>query len=76
MFSNPMQLIQMMSGNPNPQALMQQMFGGNPVFNRAMEMSKGKSPAQMQQMIRNVAKARGMDDVQLNQFVGQFGLKF
>ena len=71
-----MQLIQMMSGNPNPQALMQQMFGGNPVFSRAMEMSKGKSPEQMQQMIRNVAKARGMDDAQLNQFVGQFGLKF
>lgn len=76
MFNNPMQLIQMMSGNPNPQALMQQMFAGNPVFSRAMEMSKGKSPEQMQQMIRNVAKARGMDDAQLNQFVGQFGLKF
>lgn len=76
MFNNPMQLIQMMSGNPNPQALMQQMFGGNPVFSRAMEMSKGKSPEQMQQMIRNVAKARGMDDAQLNQFVGRFGLKF
>ena len=72
---NPMQLMQIMN-NPNPQALMQQMFGSNPVFNRTMEMTQGKSPEQIQQIVRNVAKARGMDEAQLNQFIGQFGLKF
>ena len=72
---NPMQLMQIMS-KPNPQSLMQQMFGSNPVFNRAIEMAQGKSPEQIQQIVRNVAKARGMDEAQLNQFIGQFGLKF
>lgn len=55
---------------------MQQMFGSNPVFNRTLEMTQGKSPEQIQQIVRNVAKARGMDEAQLNQFIGQFGLKF
>lgn len=55
---------------------MQQMFGSNPVFSRAMEMTQGKSPEQIQQIVRNVAKARGMNEQQLNQFISQFGLKF
>lgn len=73
---NPLQLMQMLGSNPNPQALMQQMFGSNPVFNRAMEMTQGKSPEQIQQIVRNVAKARGMNETQLNQFLNNFGLKF
>lgn len=55
---------------------MQQMFGSNPVFNRTIEMTQGKSPEQIQQIIRNVAKARGINEQQLNQFISQFGLKF
>lgn len=72
---NPMQMLQMMGSSPNPQALMQQMFGNNPVFNRAVQMTQGKSPAELQQIVKNVAKARGMTDAQLTQFVNQFGLK-
>lgn len=55
---------------------MQQMFGNSPVYNRVMEMTRNKSPEQIQQLVRNVAKARGMDEAQLKQFIGQFGLKF
>lgn len=72
---NPAQILQMMGSKANPQAFMQQMFGNNPTFGRTMQMVQGKSPAEVQQIIRNVAKARGMSDTQLNQFVGQFGLK-
>ena len=68
--------MQMLGSNPNPQALMQQMFGNNPIFNRAMEMTRGKSPEQIQQLVRNVARSRGMDETQLNQFLNNFGLKF
>lgn len=68
--------MQMLGSNPNPPALMQQMFGNNPIFNRAMEMTRGKSPEQIQQLVRNVARSRGMDETQLNQFLNNFGLKF
>lgn len=72
---NPMQLMQIMN-SPNPQAVMQQMFGNNPVFNRVMQMTHGKSPEQIQQLVRNVAQSRGMNEMQLNQFLNNFGLKF
>lgn len=72
---NHMQLMQIMR-NPNPQALMQQMFGNSPVYNRVMEMTRDKSPEQIQQLVRNVARSRGMDEMQLNQFLNNFGLKF
>lgn len=55
---------------------MQQMFGNSPVYNRVMEMTRNKSPEQIQQLVRNVARSRGMNEMQLNQFLNNFGLKF
>lgn len=72
---NPMQLLQMLQSSNNPMALMQNMFGGNPLFQRAMQMGQGKSPEQIQQVVRNLAQQRGMNEQQLNQFLSQFGLK-
>ena len=35
---------------------MQQMFGNNPMFGRAMEMAQGKSPEQLKETVMNLAK--------------------
>lgn len=76
MFQNPMQILNLLQNNANPMAMMNQMFGNNPIFQQVMQMTQGKNPNQIQQIIKNVAHERGMDDQQLNQFISQFGLKF
>lgn len=55
--------------------LMQQFAGQNPLMSRAIQMGQGKSPEQMQTLVRNLAKQKGMNDEQLNQFLSQFGLR-
>lgn len=55
--------------------LMKQFAGQNPLMSRAMQMGQGKSPEQMQTLVRNLAKQKGMNDEQLNQFLSQFGLR-
>lgn len=55
--------------------LMQQFAGQNQLMSRAMQMGQGKSPEQIQNIVRNLAKQKGMNDEQLNQFLNQFGLK-
>ncbi len=55
--------------------VMQQLAGTNPLMSRAMQMGQGKSPEQMQTLVRNLAKQKGMNDEQLNQFLSQFGLR-
>ena len=61
---NPMEIMQIfnqLKSNPNPMVLMQQMYGNNPMFQQALNMAKGKSPAELQV---------------LNNFMSQFGFKF
>lgn len=75
---NPMVMAQIMSQlqqSNNPMGMMQNMFGQNPLMQRAMMMSQGKSPQEMQQIVRNLARQKGMSDEQLNQMLGQFGLR-
>lgn len=55
--------------------VMQQLAGQNPLMSRAMQMGQGKSHEQMQTLVRNLAKQKGMNDEQLNQFLSQFGLR-
>lgn len=76
MFQNPMQILNLLQNNANPMAMMNQMFGNNPIYQQVMQMTQGKNPNQIQQIIKNVAHERGMNDQQLNQFINQFGLKF
>ena len=75
MFQNPMQLLNLLQNNENPMGLMNQMFGSNPIYQQVMQMTQGKNPNQIQQIIKNVAH-ESMNDQQLNQFINQFGLKF
>lgn len=75
---NPMEIMQMFNqlrSNPNPMALMQQMFGDNPMFQQALNMSKGKSPLEMQQTIINLAQTKGIDPTVINNLLNQFGFK-
>lgn len=71
-----LQMLNQLKSSPNPMSMMQQMFGNNPVFNNAMRMAQGKSPQEMQQLIRNIAYQRGMNDTDLNNFLSQFGIRF
>lgn len=46
------------------QMMQQQMLGranGNPLFQRAQEMAKGKSPEELEQVARNLCQQRGID---------------
>lgn len=69
------QLMGMLQNSNNPMAVMQNMFGNDPIMQRAMQMAQGKSPEQLQQTVRNLAQQRGMSTDQLNQFLSQYGLK-
>lgn len=70
-----MQLMGMLQNSNNPMALMQSMFGNNPIMQRAMQMGQGKSPEELQKTALNLAQQKGMSPEQLNQFLSQFGLK-
>lgn len=75
LLSNPIQLMGQLQNSGNPMGMMQQMFGNNPLFQRAMQMANGKNPEQLQQTVINLARQQGMNDQQLAQFLANFGLK-
>lgn len=58
--NNPMlQIQQLMRAGKNPNAVLQIMAQSNPQVRQVMQMMNGKSPAQLEQMARNMAKERG-----------------
>lgn len=58
--NNPMlQIQQLMRAGKNPNAVLQIMAQSNPRVRQVMQMMNGKSPAQLEQMARNMAKERG-----------------
>lgn len=74
---NPFQTMQMLS---NPQGFlskqlqdkMNQMMKQNPqAYQKAMEMTNGKSESDMRQTAMNLARERGID---LKQFASNFGI--
>lgn len=69
---NPLQMIQMLRGAQNPMQTMVQLSRQNPQLNQIMQMTNGKTPAQMEQMVRQAAQQRGVD---LNQLAQQLGVK-
>lgn len=48
------QVINQIQNSQNPQAMMSQMFGNNPAFQRAMEVANGKSPQELEKFISNM----------------------
>jgi len=68
--NNPMfQIMNVMRSGGNPAALLNQLAGQNPQVRQAMQMMRGKSPAELQQMAQNMARERNLD---LNQILQQF----
>lgn len=55
--------------------MLQGIAGQNPLMGRALQMGQGKSVGELQGIVKKLAKQRGMNDTQLNQFLSSFGLK-
>lgn len=72
---NLMQILQMLQGSTNPMSLLQQLTGNNPIVQRALQMAQGKEASQLQEIVKNLAQQRGMNEQQLSQFLSQFGIK-
>lgn len=71
---NPMQMIKMLQGVQNPMQMMQNMMGMNPQFQRAMQMAQGKSPAELQQVCRNMCCEIGVNFDEMTAKMRQMGL--
>lgn len=61
--------------NQQMQMQLQQMFGNNPNFNRAMQMVQGKTEQQIQQTVMNLMQSQGMSMDNLRQIASQYGFK-
>lgn len=75
---NPMQLMQMMKGGGNPQqmvmGMLQQKAGNNPVLKNALNMAQRGDMKGVENLVRNVAKEKGVNpDEMLQQVMGQMG---
>ena len=64
---NPMQLFQVLQGAGNPMSMMRQMFSGNPMFQRAIQMLQGKSHEAQMEVLNNICKQKGINLQQLKQ---------
>lgn len=62
MQNNPiMQMVNMMKNGGNPQALIQQMMGQNKEFGNLVNSLNGKDQSQVNEMIANMAKEKGVN---------------
>ena len=58
--NNPfMQMMGLLKSGKNPNAILQTMAMNDPQVRQVMQMMNGKTPAQLEQMARNMAKERG-----------------
>jgi len=71
----PQEMLQLLMHSNNPAAMVQQMLGNNPMFQRAMQMGQGKNEEEIKQIVKNLASQRGIDVNQLNSMLSQFGMK-
>lgn len=68
---NPMMmLIQAARGGGNPMEILSNM-GGNPMIAQGMKLIQGKSPEQLEQLARNMAKERGTTPEQIIEQITQ-----
>ena len=74
---NPMQLIQMIKNEKNPQQLilniLQQQGQNNPIISNAVNMAQNGNTSGLQMLARNLAAQRGLDfDKELANLKNQF----
>lgn len=67
---NPIQMLQLIQSSGNPMAMMQQMFGNHPMFQRAQMMLQGKTKKGQMKIIENLCKQRGINIEQLKSMFG------
>ena len=77
---NPMQLIQMIKGGQNPQQLMLNILEGqaasNPMSANLLDLAKNGKTADIEQIVRNISKQRGVDfDKEFTAFKQMLGVK-
>lgn len=65
-------LIQAARSGGNPMQVISGMAQGNPIMQQGANMIAGKSPQELEQLARNMAKQRGVD---IDQMFEQLGLK-
>lgn len=73
---NPMQIIGMLQGQANPMQAMMSMFGNNPQMQNILNMMQGKSPQEMEKMVRQAYQNKGMDINSMMSQLQQMGIKF
>lgn len=54
-------MLQQFSRAQNPMAMMMQMYGPNPQFQRVMQIVQNKSPQELEQYVRNVCRTQNID---------------
>ena len=67
---NPIQMLQLIQSSGNPMAMMQQMFGNHPMFQREQMMLQGKTKKGQMKIIENLCKQRGINIEQLKSMFG------
>lgn len=67
---NPMQLIQTLQSSGNPMQMLTGMAQTNPQIGQVLQMVNGKTPAEIQRMVYDTARQRGVDVNQLAQRLG------
>lgn len=65
------QIFQAVQNGANPNAIVMQLARNNPVFQRALQMTNGRTPEQILGMAQQMAQQRG---VNLNQLAQQLGI--
>ena len=70
-----MQMLTMLNNSGNPQAMINQMAANNPTMQRAIQMVQGKSDQEIQAIVLNLARERGISDQQLGGLMDMLGLK-
>lgn len=68
---NPKQLLQAVMKSADPNRAFMQMAQTNPVLQQAMQMTNGKTPDQIRDMAREIARQRGID---LDSFIRELGI--
>lgn len=66
--------LQMLSNAQNPMAMMQQIYGNNPQFQKFMGMMQGKNPQEIELFVKNMFKEQGINLDNLLGMARQSGL--
>lgn len=71
MGNSPMaMLMRAAQGGGDPLQIIGQMAGSNPQMKQGMQLIQGKSPAELEQYARNMARSQGRDINQILQSLG------